>query len=885
MPLHPLIRRLEDLGYCSQTVQAAFRTLLNQRDCHAEDVCDSEENVNSLLDIILGVQQEDNEHSEDEDGAATCDVSGSSGEDEDSDEASSSHGDDDYDSDITGGGNYGEDEDWHAQAQESTDDDLVMVPQTTVRRKTNSGKAPQGPARRRSTDMGSHQQVGIAAFATANAGGNGGAPAWMAPPTAEEIESVQSGRVEALLEFANRRVFGNDGFRPNQLEVMKTSLSGRDVFVLMPTGGGKSLCYQLPAVVSPGITVVVCPLLSLLQDQVRALCSQSGGGVPATFLSSQQTQDEVISVLRELRKERPSCKLLYLTPEALVKGNRIKDLLDRLHQRGRLARFVIDEAHCVSTWGHDFRPDYAQLGILKERYQRVPIMALTATATEEVKKDILRKLSIDRTATIFKTSFHRPNLDFIVYDKPTGNTADGKPADMEMLVAHITQKGVNTSGIVYCLSREDCEDVARYLNDSGIRAAHYHAGMTPKQRTQVQNKWRDGEVAVVVATIAFGMGIDKANVRYVIHFSLSKSLEGYFQEAGRAGRDGLPSECVIYSAPKKDGNRLSFMIHQGGKGNRDAAMRHLQEMVEYCNARRRCRHQILLQYFADNSLTAGCGNRCDNCNNRNNRGWSYMENGQELGPPRLPPWMPLLEDPEGGRVNGAKRGGRTAGGGAGQKRPAPAGTADINTGFQTAASLMQAGASKRPAQGKSRPFGFQTAATLHNNATANAASSGGVQGSGLHAARAQQRPTQPSGFVTVTGGGSYGNAHVTSDASAIMGKSADAARNPFMRLGAGSSSTNDQAGAITESSGAPGRRSNAAIMAANAAIVRAAAAGCVLGDSGVPRKPVISARAHAMQAASARLRRQQQAMAQQEAAAVKASRPAAPSSSLLIEDL
>eukprot|EP00198_Chlamydomonas_reinhardtii_P014080 XP_001703417.1 ATP-dependent DNA helicase [Chlamydomonas reinhardtii] len=291
----------------------------------------------------------------------------------------------------------------------------------------------------------------------------------------------------------------------------------------MPTGGGKSLCYQM-------------------QDQVRALCSlRAGGGVPATFLSSQQTAAEAMAVMRELRKDRPSIKLLYLTPEALVKGGRVKELLDRLHSRQHLARFVIDEAHCVSTWGHDFRPDYAQMGFLKARYPNSPIMALTATATEAVKTDILRRLAIDRTAITYKV----------------GRATCWRCWWRTCAPSRRAPRALCTVCRARTASRWP------YLSAADVAAEHYHAGMTPKQRTRVQNRWRDGEVAVVVATIAFGMGIDKADVRYVIHFSMSKSLEGYFQEAGRAGRDGLPSECVIYADPKRDGHRISFLIHSG----------------------------------------------------------------------------------------------------------------------------------------------------------------------------------------------------------------------------------------------------------------------------------------------------------------------------------
>ncbi|KAG2450219.1 hypothetical protein HYH02_000320 [Chlamydomonas schloesseri] len=900
--MHALVRRLLSIGYEPDEVSAAFAALLENRGCDARDLKDSEDDVNAMMDIIYS----GNDGNDGSDGEGEL-----AGEDEAHDDEEGSDdvgsGSEEGEEEGDGGSEYGEDEegggddaDWQAaKARDrgaqagpsgrdharhphhttdltylSDDSDFEMEEGPRPPRRVPHSAGAAGPGGQAGGAGG--RQAGIATYAAAGrlggsgGGGAGGGGPWNAPATAEERRSLAEAatpaqRLEAMLRLANKRVFGNDSFRPNQLDVVKSALAGRDVFVLMPTGGGKSLCYQLPAVVSTGVTVVVCPLLSLMQDQVRALCNlRAGGGVPATFLSSQQTAAESIAVMRELRKDRPSIKLLYLTPEALVKGGRVKELLDRLHARQRLARFVIDEAHCVSTWGHDFRPDYAQMGFLKARYPQAPIMALTATATEQVKADILRKLAIDRTATTYKTSFNRPNLDFIVYDKPGGQTRDGKRRDLEMLVAHIRTKPHGTSGIVYCLSREDCESVASYLSAADIAAEHYHAGMTPKQRTRVQNRWRDGEVAVVVATIAFGMGIDKADVRYVIHFSMSKSLEGYFQEAGRAGRDGLPSECVIYADPKRDGHRISFLIRSGGnKGSREAAIKHLGEMVDYCNERRKCRHKQLLTYFADHSLPQGCGHRCDNCCNRTNAAWSHVENDVEQAPPRTPPWLVPdgdEDDEEGGDGDGEGGGGGgdrgrrgrgrkgAATGGpkrkAGTKRPASAGggaaagaaataaAAAPAAGFMTAASLMQqqqqAAPAKRQATGKGKAGsgkagagaaaapsgpagGFVTAASLAGGgrAGANAGAAAAAGAGSLKPMTAFARPppagSAVTGAVVGAGGAAAGGSRAAADGGGgAGGSSGGATYNIFMRpFGGGGAAGSGAAGGAGPASRPP----------------------------------------------------------------------------------
>ncbi|KAK9901519.1 hypothetical protein WJX75_000114 [Coccomyxa subellipsoidea] len=444
---------------------------------------------------------------------------------------------------------------------------------------------------------------------------------WQAPSSRPEVRSVDeamSPEEEAmdLLDFVNLRVFGNTAFREEQRRVIETVLKGRDAFVLMPTGGGKSLCYQLPAVITRGLTVVISPLLSLMQDQVRALVTTASGGVPATYLNSQQTERERKAVFAELQKERPTVKLLYITPEQLVASAALGSILESLQRRGLLARFVVDEAHCVSQWGHDFRPDYKKIGEVKaSKYSRVPVLALTATATDKVKTDVLSILGISR-CPVFTVSFFRSNLVLSVVRKPSGRTPDGKPAELDALVKYIKAQGKDASGIIYVISRDNTMTVAQYLKDEGEIAAHgYHAGMTPKQRVKVQNDWRRGELQVVVATIAFGMGIDKPDVRFVVHYSLSKSIEGYYQEAGRAGRDSKRSECVLLYAAG-DIPRLVRLL-RGGRGRSKAkftkGMELLNKMKNYCTNDNACRHSLLLDYFGERFAGGRCGQACDNC--------------------------------------------------------------------------------------------------------------------------------------------------------------------------------------------------------------------------------------------------------------------------------
>lgn len=420
------------------------------------------------------------------------------------------------------------------------------------------------------------------------------------------------------LEVNNKKVFGNHSFRPNQREVINATLSGHDVFVLMPTGGGKSLTYQLPALICPGITLVISPLVSLIQDQIMHLLQVN---IPAAYLSSNMEWTEQQDILRELNSDGSKYKFLYVTPEKVAKSDVLLRHLQSLHARELLSRIVIDEAHCISQWGHDFRPDYQGLGILKQKFPTVPVLALTATATMSVKEDVVQALGL-ANCIIFRQSFNRPNLRYTVIPKTK--------KCLEDIGNFIKNNHFDQCGIIYCLSRMDCEKVAEKLQEYGHKAAFYHGSMDGVQRANIQKQWSKDEINIICATVAFGMGINKPNVRFVIHHSLPKSIEGYHQECGRAGRDGLPSSCVLYYS-YSDYIRVKHMISQGtveqspfGSGygrsnvaasgrNLESNMENLLRMVSYCENEVDCRRLLQLIHFGEKFESSNCRKTCDNC--------------------------------------------------------------------------------------------------------------------------------------------------------------------------------------------------------------------------------------------------------------------------------
>jgi ATP-dependent DNA helicase RecQ len=387
-----------------------------------------------------------------------------------------------------------------------------------------------------------------------------------------------------------KKYFGYDEFRPLQKEIIEKVLAGEDCVVLMPTGGGKSLCFQLPALLQEGITVVISPLISLMKDQVDALLAS---GVSAALINSSLTPSEIADVIRQIRAGE--VKIMYIAPERLGLPA-FEEVLRSLP----ISLFAIDEAHCISEWGHDFRPEYRNLNKLRTKFPNIPIIALTATATEKVREDIVKQLALPQP-NIFISSFNRQNLSYEVLPKK-----DSFKTILSLLASY-----PNESVIIYCFSRKDTESIADKLNQHGYNTGVYHAGLTADKRRENQERFIRDDIHIMVATIAFGMGIDKPDVRLVIHHSLPKSVEGYYQETGRAGRDGLPARCVLFFSLADKFKHQFFIGRISDEAEKQQVQENLNQVLTYGNLRY-CRRKFLLRYFNEDYQEGNCSN-CDKC--------------------------------------------------------------------------------------------------------------------------------------------------------------------------------------------------------------------------------------------------------------------------------
>ncbi len=411
-----------------------------------------------------------------------------------------------------------------------------------------------------------------------------------APAAGTALRDAALVGANADIHVVLKRHFGCDSFRPLQEEIIRDALANRDVLVLMPTGGGKSLCYQLPALVRPGLTVVVSPLIALMKDQVDSLRRH---GVPAAVLNSTLDYRQLHDVTAGLREGR--FRLLYVAPERLMKPGFLAEVAG-----WRPALFAIDEAHCISEWGHDFRPEYRQMAELRLRFPDVPMMALTATATERVRADIAAQLGL-RDPGVYVASFNRPNLRYIV---------EPKVRPKERLVQFLRERP-GQAGIVYCGSRRGTETLAEKLRSDGFKAAAYHAGMELRDRARNQEAFLHDRVSVICATIAFGMGVNKPNIRFVVHYDLPKNIESYYQETGRAGRDGDPADCLLLFGKHDLMTHERRIEEKESAHEQEIARQQLEAIVDFAESKK-CRRRALLAYFSEGFPGGGCG-ACDNC--------------------------------------------------------------------------------------------------------------------------------------------------------------------------------------------------------------------------------------------------------------------------------
>ncbi|KAM3727768.1 putative ATP-dependent DNA helicase [Dirofilaria immitis] len=399
-----------------------------------------------------------------------------------------------------------------------------------------------------------------------------------------------------------RDIFKLNDFRSLQRAVINAVLSKEDCLVVMSTGSGKSLCYQLPAVAMKGIVLVVSPLVALVEDQLHQLKKL---GIDAATLNQSTTKEEMSRVQATLTDPKSSLRLLYVTPEKLAKSKRIMNRLEKCNEMKRLKLIAVDEVHCCSQWGHDFRPDFKFLNILKRQFQTVPLIGLTATATADVIDDVKNILGIP-AAVVFRAGFNRQNLHYSVCQKPS---SDDKFVDV--LAELIKSRFAESSGIIYCFSRKECEELTKSLRAKSIKASHYHAFLDADKRSITHEKWLNGEINVIVATVAFGMGIDKPDVRYVIHHSLPKSLENYYQESGRVGRDGNEAYCILFYR-LNDLFRQSTMVCTEKTG-----VRNLYSMLSYCIQTSECRRSIIAEHFNVKWDSSLCSKMCDICSQIN----------------------------------------------------------------------------------------------------------------------------------------------------------------------------------------------------------------------------------------------------------------------------